>query len=252
MEAETAGKAEDSVGGCSLFDKDESVELVENPYLLIEETGWAAARIYFEQYAKTSPGTILSQVGQWQNKWSLLVAHSKDLGNKLNDLKFAEETDRDEMDGILKELANTSKEIDKTIYYRHVAYNLYHKKGHYKNKASTVLNKKLSVKATPFDVEHICRGLTGCNLPWMCSARNGKTNSHAKHRTRYKMASALYLSLQNNNLLFPLPICQREFVDLESFTKLSDAKVSLNKTHDIRIKLLGKEKKRPGKLFTAS
>eukprot|EP00957_Ditylum_brightwellii_P166108 12646447-Ditylum_brightwellii.AAC.1 len=119
MEAETAGKAEDSVGGCSLFYKNESVELVENPYILTKETGWAAARIHFEQYAKASPGTILSQVGQWQNKWSLLVVNAKDLDNKLNDLKFAEETNRDEMDGILKELANTSREIDKAIHHLH-------------------------------------------------------------------------------------------------------------------------------------
>eukprot|EP00957_Ditylum_brightwellii_P074879 5691418-Ditylum_brightwellii.AAC.1 len=65
-ETETDGKADDSVGGCSLFDKDESVELVEKPYILTEETEQAAARIHFEKYAKASPGTILSQAGQWQ------------------------------------------------------------------------------------------------------------------------------------------------------------------------------------------
>eukprot|EP00957_Ditylum_brightwellii_P029458 2226853-Ditylum_brightwellii.AAC.1 len=61
------------------------------------------------------------------------------------------------MDGIIDELANTSKEIDKAIHHLHTAYDIYHKMGHYKNKASSVLNKKLSVKATPFDVK--CRGL---------------------------------------------------------------------------------------------
>eukprot|EP00957_Ditylum_brightwellii_P124397 9481317-Ditylum_brightwellii.AAC.1 len=77
--------------------------------------------------------------------------------------------------------------------------------GHYKNKATSVLNKKFPVKATPFDIEHICRGLAGCILPWMCTARSCKINSPTKYRIGYKMAAALYPSPQNNNLLIPLP-----------------------------------------------
>eukprot|EP00957_Ditylum_brightwellii_P041334 3129406-Ditylum_brightwellii.AAC.1 len=33
------------------------------------------------------------------------------------------------------------------------------------------------------------------------------------------------------------------FVDLESFTKLADAKISLNEAHDLQLKPLGKDKK---------
>eukprot|EP00957_Ditylum_brightwellii_P046063 3495059-Ditylum_brightwellii.AAC.1 len=94
----------------------------------------------------------------WQNKWSLLITHPKDLENKINDSEFAKGTDMEETENIIKELTNTSKEIDKAIHHCHAVYDLYHKNGHYKDKELAALDKKRSIKATLCYIEHICGG----------------------------------------------------------------------------------------------
>eukprot|EP00957_Ditylum_brightwellii_P023567 1779072-Ditylum_brightwellii.AAC.1 len=59
MEVESASKVEDNISNIWLFDEDDSVELLDNPYTLTEELGREAANIYFQKYADASPGTIL-------------------------------------------------------------------------------------------------------------------------------------------------------------------------------------------------
>eukprot|EP00957_Ditylum_brightwellii_P055534 4208456-Ditylum_brightwellii.AAC.1 len=63
------------------------------------------------------------------------------------------------------------------------------------------------------------------------------------------MPATLYLCPTNNNLVFPLPICQRANVDPDSFSKLAYAKISLNEAHNLCIQLLGKDKKESRKII---
>eukprot|EP00957_Ditylum_brightwellii_P007851 594409-Ditylum_brightwellii.AAC.1 len=60
--------------------------------------------IYCEKYEDASPGEILSQVGCWQNKWLQLIAHAKDLENKINETEVGENMEKDKMEGLLSKL----------------------------------------------------------------------------------------------------------------------------------------------------
>eukprot|EP00957_Ditylum_brightwellii_P066991 5085462-Ditylum_brightwellii.AAC.1 len=76
--------------------------------------------------------------------------------------------EKDEMKGLLSELMKASTEIHKAIHHLHVAYELYHKKGHFKDKPANKCNKKIPVKTTPFDIKQICGGISGRKIPRMC------------------------------------------------------------------------------------
>eukprot|EP00957_Ditylum_brightwellii_P015922 1198998-Ditylum_brightwellii.AAC.1 len=85
MEEEADNKVEDNTTNNWISDKDKSVELVGNPFMLTEEVGWDAKKIYFEKYADASPENILGQVRHCQSKSSLIITYAKDLENKIND-----------------------------------------------------------------------------------------------------------------------------------------------------------------------
>eukprot|EP00957_Ditylum_brightwellii_P138931 10590142-Ditylum_brightwellii.AAC.1 len=63
------------------------------------------------------------------------------------------------------------------------------------------------------------------------------------------MPATLYLSPTNNNLVFPLPICQRANEDPDSFSKLTNAMISVNEARNLCIRLLGKDKKETRKII---
>eukprot|EP00957_Ditylum_brightwellii_P206677 15349464-Ditylum_brightwellii.AAC.1 len=134
---------EESVNQDEMFKEQDSVELVENPLILNEEEGRAAAIIYFKKYKDSSLEEILGHMGHWQNKWTLLIAHANDLENKINETELGGIVEKDEMKGLLSKLMKASKEIDKVIHHPHVAYELYHKKGHYKDEPANKCNKKI-------------------------------------------------------------------------------------------------------------
>eukprot|EP00957_Ditylum_brightwellii_P175150 13334978-Ditylum_brightwellii.AAC.1 len=72
------------------------------------------------------------------------------------------------MEGLLSALMKASKEIDKAIHHLHVAYELYHKKRHFKDESTNNCNKKIPVKAKPFNIEQICGEILGQKIPGMC------------------------------------------------------------------------------------
>eukprot|EP00957_Ditylum_brightwellii_P167109 12721232-Ditylum_brightwellii.AAC.1 len=72
------------------------------------------------------------------------------------------------MEGLLSKPMKVSKEIDNAIHHLHVDYELYHKKGHFKDESANKCNKKFSVKAMPFDIKQICGGISGWKIPQMC------------------------------------------------------------------------------------
>eukprot|EP00957_Ditylum_brightwellii_P010980 832318-Ditylum_brightwellii.AAC.1 len=49
--------------------------------------------------------------------------------------------------------------------------------------------------------------------------------------------------MTNNNLVFPLPICQCKNTDLGAFNMLAKTKISINDAHHLCMQLLGKRKK---------
>eukprot|EP00957_Ditylum_brightwellii_P206953 15350761-Ditylum_brightwellii.AAC.1 len=88
------GKVEEPMNLDKMFKEQDSIEIVKNLFILNEEEGRAAAIIYFKEYEDASLGEILGQVGHWQNKWTLLIAHAKDLENRINEMELGKMSKR--------------------------------------------------------------------------------------------------------------------------------------------------------------
>eukprot|EP00957_Ditylum_brightwellii_P205967 15346187-Ditylum_brightwellii.AAC.1 len=98
------GKVEEPMNLDRMFEEQDSIDIVDNLFILNEEEGRAAAIIYFEKYEGASLGEILSQEGHCQNKWMLLIAHAKDLENKIDETEVEENVEKDKMEGLLSKL----------------------------------------------------------------------------------------------------------------------------------------------------
>eukprot|EP00957_Ditylum_brightwellii_P013078 987687-Ditylum_brightwellii.AAC.1 len=82
------GKEEEPVYLDGIFEEQASIIIVNNPFILNEAGGRAAAITYFKNYEDASPGEILSQ----------------DLENKINETEVGEKVEKDKMEGLLSEL----------------------------------------------------------------------------------------------------------------------------------------------------
>eukprot|EP00957_Ditylum_brightwellii_P146928 11186177-Ditylum_brightwellii.AAC.1 len=113
VENESTGNVEETMNLDGMFEEQDSIDIADNLFILNKEEGRAAVIIYFEKYKDASLGDILSQVGHWQNKWTLIIAHAKDVENKNNETEVGENVEKDEIEGLLSKLMKASKEIDK-------------------------------------------------------------------------------------------------------------------------------------------
>eukprot|EP00957_Ditylum_brightwellii_P194449 14808889-Ditylum_brightwellii.AAC.1 len=105
------GKVEKPMSLDRMFEEQDSIDIVDSPFILNKEEGRAAAIIYFKNYEDASLGEILSQVGHWKNTWMLLIAHAKDLENKINETEVGENVEKDKMEGLLSKLMKLTKEM---------------------------------------------------------------------------------------------------------------------------------------------
>ena len=129
---------------------------------------------------KKSPTLLLKRIGELNTS----LQCEKDKKEKLIELQdnaiFDESMEGTDIKELEEKLKKQKKKTKNTRDQLHESHNVYEEFGHYHNKNSTSLKKKLILKHLPMKHEHICGGLSGGAFPRLCTSRECNINKHSK------------------------------------------------------------------------